>query len=104
MEDIKELSIDENGNITLEGKVVEAIPIGNPFYIDMWQHETGTWDSYNVWEKTREELERRYLLPAEANAIVFGSPLTHVLPKSVGNVRIVPVQPYKVREVKENGT
>jgi len=102
MKNIRELNIDENRKITLEGRVVEATPIGKPFHIDMRECETGKWSPYNVWEKTREELERKYLLPDEANAIVFGNSLTYILPKIVGDMRIVAVQPYKVREVKEN--
>lgn len=98
LNEVKELTIEDDGRITLDGKVIEAVPIGKPFHIDMRECITGELTLYNVWQKTREELARAYLLPDEANAFVFGNSLHYVLPEPVGDIKIVPIQLYKITE------
>lgn len=92
--ELKQLQIDDQGKITLEGKVVDAKPIGKPFptmlqFLTQGQEE-------GIRRLHRVILEQEFFrFPKEANAYV---PSGGIVGYAGINEAMYAIQPYKIEE------
>ena len=101
---LNRLDIDDKGAITLEGKVVDAKPVGKPFLIICLPDYTYGRSLDKEFHNTilHERLLKEVKLPTESNAYVRSDGIT----KYVVHVEYVPevrfaVQLYQVLDKKE---
>lgn len=97
LEELQELQIDDDGKITLEGRIVEAVPIGVPFHcVVSWLPHWGS--SKDREEKIRKTLENSYVFPDKADAYILGRLVNYIN----WDIGVISIQPYTIKEKKKD--